>query len=291
MKDIFTKIYLESIIAQYEPPYTQQDMRQNGYDQATIQKLKNDPAHSWRMKTGLQLIHRQLTRSELIRIWKNWQRMTDDQKIVSDQKCIQLFGCTNQQLYNYLIPQYTSQQPGRENIHYPPIKEQINQNVINNIKDNFVYAARNKLYKKLEGSYTSQWSGQKGNIFVTPFKGIASCFVIDHQQILDKFEKLLGKKITSCNFNYDVWNKSNKQLLNIINNINVTIQRSGIQTDKTINGTSTGYLYTIDFNKYKDRCHMFNKQMNSDVQFVIQGDVDYQKVQKITVSWTCNIQN
>lgn len=428
----FNKLYnliLESI-EQYQPPYNEQQMRQNGYDQETIQRLKNDLVHGWRMKTGLQLIHRQPTKTQLMRIWKNWQRMTDDQKIVSDQKCMQLFGVTNQVLYGYLIPQYTSQKPSKQSVMYPiylqksnssnksldlihnglnlsarasgdeqwkrkglnrtianrkkyghqyyfikcgydkigivqigkynnfacisnfaifkkyqgqhlgkkalqyiidfikekypnykielgvakindkakslyqklgfkvdsqwergysMILEQINKDVTNNIKDNKVYAARPKKYNKLIGSYTSQWSGEKGNIFVTPFKGIASCFIINHQQILDKFEKLIGKRITSCNFNYDVWNKPNEQLLNVINNIKVSIQTNEVKTDQILTGTSTGYLYTIDFNKYKDKCHMFNKQPNSDVQFVIQGDVDYQKVQKITVNWTCSI--
>ena len=288
---------------QYEPPYNEQQMRQNGYSQDIILALKRDPVHSWRMKTGLQLIHRQPTKTQLERIWNNWQRMTDDQKIVSDQKCIQLFGCTNQQLYNYLIPQYKTDRPAKEEVKYPVMKSipnileedrdllTLNPAVVANIHDNLVYHSSPFKLSKLKGEATSDWSKQKGNVFVTPFKGIASCFIINRHQILNRFEKLLGKRITSCNFNYDVWNFPNDQLLDLIDTVNVTIQRSGIQTDKTISGIATGYLYTIDFNKYKDRCHMFNKQINSDVQFVIQGDVDYQKVQKITVNWTCNIKN
>ena len=429
----FNKLYnliLQSL-EQYQPPYNQQQMRQNGYSQETIQRLKRDPVHKWRMQTGIQLIHKQPTKSQLERIWKNWQLMTPQQKTKSNQKCMQLFGITNQVLYGYLIPQYTSQRPSKQNVMYPiylqksnssnksldlihnglnlsakasgdeqwkrkglnrtiairkkyghqyyfikcgydkigivqigtytntacisnfaifknyqgqhlgkkalqyiidfikekypnykielgvakindkakslyqklgfkvdsqwergysMILEQINQYVKENIKDNKVYLCRTRLYDKIEGKHTSSWSGEQGNVFVTPFKGIASCFVISRNQILRKFEQL-GYRVQNCNFKYDVWNKPNEQLLEVAPVVNVTIQRSGLKCDQIVSGIATGYLYTIDFNKYKDHCHMFNKNPNSDVEFCIQGDVDYQKVQKITVNWTCNIQN
>ena len=470
----FNKLYnliLESL-EQYQPPYNEQQMRQNGYDQETIQRLKNDPAHSWRMQTGLELIHRQPTKTQLERIWKNWQRMTDDQKIVSDQKCIELFGCTNEELYNYLIPQYKTEQPQKGTIKYPipqinspddlknfyknctysllsgvpdnqtdwehdwkllspdqilahrvgicydtavmddyfltkwgikhillfastkrsltddydddpthmfnvyydqkqkcwkwlegswkdfcdndwrennsdtlirnigralandlgqtysisvitkvppfgvnmrdfhhfmkneimnpqfeidpDLKEDLdvltlNPFVVANIKDNKVYCCRPFKYERLEGQYTSEWSGERGNVFVTPFKGIASCFVISRNRILREFQKL-GYRIQNCNFKYDVWNFPNEQLIDVADIVKVTIDKSGVVTDKVICGISTGYLYTIDYQKYKDHCHMFNKNPNSDVEFCIQGDVDYQSVQEITVKWTCNIE-
>lgn len=287
--DIFTKVYLQSLNNQYDPPYNEQQMRQNGYDQETIQRLKRDPVHAWRMQTGIELIHRQPTKEQLERIWKNWQLMTPQQKTKSNQKCMQLFGVTNQFLYGYLIPQYRADASGEKcDVQYPPIP--LNQYVKENIKDGKVYCCRPRLYERLEGSYTSQWSGEKGNIFVTPFKGIASCFVISKNSILRKFEKL-GIRVQNCNFKYDVWNLPNEQLLDVKDTVKVTIERSGIVSDKVICGIAVGYLYTIDYQKYKDHCHMFNKNINSDVEFCIQGDVDYQSVQQITVKWTCNIQN
>lgn len=176
----------------------------------------------------------------------------------------------------------------------PDLKEDLdiltlNPFVVANIKDNKVYCCRPFKYDRLEGKYTSQWSGERGNIFVTPFKGIASCFVISRNKILREFQKL-GYKIQDCNFSYDVWNFPNDKLLDVMDTVNVTIQRSGVKCDKVLSGVATGYLYTIDYSKYKDRCHMFNKNPNSDVEFCIQGDVDYQSVQKITVNWTCNVE-
>lgn len=103
----------------YEPPYNKKQMMEHGYAAAVIKRLLADPAHSWRMKSGIELIHRELTRSELERIWNNWQRMTDKQKALSDAKCMELFGVDNKTLYEYLMPQYKVEQPGKDAIRLP----------------------------------------------------------------------------------------------------------------------------------------------------------------------------
>lgn len=103
----------------YEPPYNKKQLIENGYTTAVIKRLLADPAHSWRMKSGIELIHRELTRAELERIWNNWQRMTDKQKALSDAKCMELFGVDNKTLYEYLIPQYKVEQPGKDAIKLP----------------------------------------------------------------------------------------------------------------------------------------------------------------------------
>ena len=105
--------------AVYEPPYNKKQMMEHGYAAAVIKRLLADPAHSWRMKSGIELIHRELTRSELKRIWNNWQLMTDKQKALSDAKCMELFGVDNKTLYEYLMPQYKVEQPGKDAIRLP----------------------------------------------------------------------------------------------------------------------------------------------------------------------------
>ena len=47
------------------------------------------------MKTGIELIHREPDEEEQVRIWKNWQLMTDEQKKISDEKSKELFGVDN----------------------------------------------------------------------------------------------------------------------------------------------------------------------------------------------------
>ena len=89
----------------YDPPYNEEQIKAN-YGDETYHRLIDDPAHAWRMKTGLELIHKEPSKKELERIWANWQEMTDEQKAESDKKSIELFGKTNEENYNELIKLY-----------------------------------------------------------------------------------------------------------------------------------------------------------------------------------------
>lgn len=117
-------------LEKYEPPYNEEQMREHGYSEETIERLKNDPVHGWRMETGIELIHREPTRTELKRIWKNWQQMTPDQKRISDRKCRELFGCDNKTLYEYLLPQYKVESPDKGVIKYPPKSDESSSEAI-----------------------------------------------------------------------------------------------------------------------------------------------------------------
>lgn len=114
--------YTNSVLERYDPPYTEEQMREHGYSEEIIERLKNDPVHRWRMETGIELIHREPTYTEFKRIRKNWQQMTPDQKRISDRKCKELFGCDNKTLYEYLIRQYKVESPAKGAVKYPPIK-------------------------------------------------------------------------------------------------------------------------------------------------------------------------
>ena len=89
----------------FDPPYNAQQIKDN-YGEEIYKKLSKDPAHSWRMKTGLELIHREPSVEELRRIWANWQLMSQEQKAKSDEKSIELFGKTNAEHYKELIGTY-----------------------------------------------------------------------------------------------------------------------------------------------------------------------------------------
>ena len=60
--------------------------------------LLKDQVHKWRAESGIELIHKEPTREELERIWRNWQEMTDEQKSISDQKSLELFGVRNRDM-------------------------------------------------------------------------------------------------------------------------------------------------------------------------------------------------
>lgn len=86
----------------YEPPYTYAELIEN-YGKSMADRLSKDPVHAWRMKTGIELVHKESTLDEQERIWKNWQLMTDTQKMISDKKSIELFGMNNENHHNQIM--------------------------------------------------------------------------------------------------------------------------------------------------------------------------------------------
>jgi len=84
----------------YSPPYNP-DVLAGKYPQ-----LANCPIHTWRASTGVELVHKEPDVKELQRIYRNWQRMPDDLKAVSDARSIELFGKTNEEHYQELLSQY-----------------------------------------------------------------------------------------------------------------------------------------------------------------------------------------
>lgn len=85
----------------YERPYTAERLQQLG-----LGHLLKDPAHAWRAKTGIELVHREPDIDELTRIYKNWQKMSIAAKKRSDKKSRQLFGKTNEEHYKELLRLY-----------------------------------------------------------------------------------------------------------------------------------------------------------------------------------------
>ncbi len=77
----------------YKRPYNVQHIKKHYPEKA--ERILKDPAHFWRAETGIELVHREPTIREQIRIWDNWQAMTDEMKKISDAKSIELFGKNN----------------------------------------------------------------------------------------------------------------------------------------------------------------------------------------------------
>ncbi len=68
--------------------------------------LKNDPVHAWRAETGVELIHNEPTVLELIRIYRNWLLMTDEQKQLSDNHSQKLFNKSNKAHFVELVTKH-----------------------------------------------------------------------------------------------------------------------------------------------------------------------------------------
>lgn len=273
----------EYSVEAYDPPYTEEQMRQNGYSEEVIARLKNDNAHAWRMKTGIELIHVEPTKSELMRIWKNWQQMSSSQKKQSDEMCMHLFGQNNKSLYEYLLPQYKTEQPGYGVVRYP-------FEVM--IQGGYVYHASPLKVDKLRGKFTGAWSGEQGSVFVTPYKAITVGFAISTPGLIEEVEKRMGgtfdthTKNDILRFSYDNWELPPDKLRTVPKVVNITVNVRGLEP---FSGESVGYLYTIDYmNKYRGKSHKFNRDTTSDYEFLIEGDVDYVSCEKITIKWTCS---
>lgn len=86
----------------YDPPYSKNEIIKN-YGYEMYKKLSKDPAHKYRMDSGIELIHEEPSYKELERIHKNWNLMSDEQKQQSDKISKKLFGCTNEQHYKQLM--------------------------------------------------------------------------------------------------------------------------------------------------------------------------------------------
>lgn len=97
----------------YSRPYTQDEVREK-YGEGVLTTLLGDEVHAWRMDTGIELIHKEPTESELDRIWTNWNLMNSEQKRISDKKCKELTDLSNSQLYYKLKKEYAKEREDSE---------------------------------------------------------------------------------------------------------------------------------------------------------------------------------
>ena len=86
--------------AKYAPPYSETEMRKAGYDDGLIAALMKDPVHGWRAGTGIELVHKEPDVWEQIRVWRNWNLMSDEMKDRSETKAIELFGVSNKEMFD-----------------------------------------------------------------------------------------------------------------------------------------------------------------------------------------------
>lgn len=99
----------------YSKPYTLDQMKEH----ITTKRYKEissgqDEVHYWRATTGIELIHKEPTYQEFIRISKNWYAMTPEQKTQSDKRSRELFGITNDEHIRDLIVYYNDKHIFRE---------------------------------------------------------------------------------------------------------------------------------------------------------------------------------
>lgn len=166
---------------------------------------------------------------------------------------------------------------------YDASLESLSDKVASNIVNDKVYHASPKKFDVISGK-KSNTPNAKSSVFVSPFKHFASMFILDFQGIVDQIEEQIGKKhIKIDNFGFMEWNETPRSTTSIPSKVHVLVRTP--ENFKPFKGKATGYMYTIDFSKYRDRANMWSKAKDSDVEFTIHGDVKPEKCEQISYEY------
>lgn len=88
----------------YKRPYTIKEIKKYYPHQA--ERILKDLVHLWRAKTGIELIHKEPTKKEQERIWRNWNQMNELMKRKSDKKSLEFFGKNNEEHYREIMKKW-----------------------------------------------------------------------------------------------------------------------------------------------------------------------------------------
>lgn len=150
-------------------------------------------------------------------------------------------------------------------------------------RDSLVYHGSPKSLEILRADATGEWSGEKGKgVFVTPYKGIAANFLVSRPDIVKRIERILQRNAGDVHFKYDQWNRPLDELTDIPKHIDIQTNVEGFEP---FDGRSSGYLYSIDSGKHPGR-HMFNKNPDSNVEFLLDGDISPDRKEKVFLRYT-----
>lgn len=243
----------------------------NGYDpplpfDKLPNHLKNDPIHVWRAKTGIELIHKEPSLEELDRIWNNWNLMSDEQKQISDKKSMELFGVSNEDNY------YTLQKSYDSNILDDKIEESYE---LDNIPDTMYFSSPNQLQEI------------KGKVFMSPYIGISSIFLINRPQIVrDCMQSYYKQDIGNVRYNleYKEWGLSDDDLRSPLDVVHITHNISGVT--ESFSGSSSGYIYELNISGLKKQIGLFmDKSANREVVYQSDEPIPIVKVIPHTTNW------
>jgi len=129
---------------------------------------------------------------------------------------------------------------------------------------------------------SKQMSELKGKVFLTPYIGIASLFVIDKNDLFAQFPKGYRR---SCNISYRQWNYSNDLLSMPLKMVNATHNITE-HKNETFEGQSSGYIHVIDITGVKDKLSLFTTN-DQDREVIYNGDEPLVIMERIpiTVQW------
>lgn len=139
---------------------------------------------------------------------------------------------------------------------------------INNIPD-IMYFGSNKEIDTL-----------KNEVFLTPFIGVASMFIVDIKDI-----KML--RHSDCNIGYEEWNYSDEKLKAPLKEVHINHNIKEITNVEK--GISKGFIYKINISKVKDKLSLF--VTNDPYRELIYNDSKALNIIEVIsheIEWTCS---
>ena len=118
-----------------------------------------------------------------------------------------------------------------------------------------------------------------GNIFMTPDKLLAACFLLNKQRVMDRLEKQLGKRVTSSTVGYDVWNMTPEERAEA-KEIKVLVK--DVPGIKPFTMKQKGYIYSADVPE--DRISQY-RDADPEHEVLVAGDVIPETKERITIPY------
>lgn len=134
-----------------------------------------------------------------------------------------------------------------------------------------------------------QLSELKGRVFLSPYAGISSIFIIDRADVMrEYFRKYNDGKLNRfsyCNTGYKEWGLPDSELTSPLNRVHITQNVPRFQ--EVENGESSGYIYEIDISGTKDKLELFNMNPNSNREVIYNGSepLKINRVTPHTLKW------
>lgn len=149
---------------------------------------------------------------------------------------------------------------------------------INNLPDKMYFGSKNKL-TQLEG----------GKLFLSPYIGISSIFIIDRNNIIrEMMKEQLGEypKHYTGNISYKEWDTmTNDQLKEPLKFVHMTHNYVDLKGKKS--GESKGYIYEIDISNIKDKLKLFvSNNANREVIYTGKEPLIPDRIIPHTIKWS-----
>lgn len=139
----------------YDRPFSYDEIVRN-YGKSKADELMKDDAHKFRADSGIELIHKEPTKEELLRIWKNWNNMNPKDKAISDKKSMELYGLTNAENFNKLKNEYNTYSG-------PVLYHGSKEDLINIEARNLSFNERDFIFASNDRNYALCFAGNRWN--------------------------------------------------------------------------------------------------------------------------------